>query len=278
MNTRIFRRLALWSTLMFSSVAFAQEQKPFSAGVDNQSLRVAVDLVLLDVSVTDQEGHSAKNLRQDNFKIYEDKVEQAISYFSTEESPVTWGVVVDRSGSMSDMKDVYDAALHMINEGITDDEMFVMTFSRQIDTLSDHTSDRRMLQNALFGLHAKGATALWDAVDSAIDHLKRGKHRKKALLVITDGVDNKSRIRFKRVLDRVRESDIIIYTVGVNTPMGQFAKGRPERDQLIELAEITGGYAHFPTDTGRSRLDPARSRTLWQNFARPWTVKSEPCD
>jgi Ca-activated chloride channel family protein len=253
MRKHLLRGLALWSTLLVTSVAFAQEQKTRSAGTDDQSLRVAVDLVLLDVGVTDKEGRSVRDLGRDNFKVYEDKVEQTISYFSTEESPVTWGVVVDRSGSMRDMEEVYDAALHMINEGVKEDEMFVMTFSRQIDTLSDHTADRRILRDALFGLHAQGATALWDAVDSAIDYLKRGKHRKKALLVITDGVDNKSRLGFRHVLDRIRESDLIVYTVGINTPTGTFAKGRRERDQLEQLAEVTGGYAHFPTDSQKCR-------------------------
>lgn len=242
---------ALWFTMLISSIVSAQEQKTEDS--DNQSLRVAVDLVLLDVAVSDRDGRSVRNLDRGNFKVYEDKVEQTISYFTTEESPVTWGVVVDRSGSMRDMKDVYDAALHMINEGVKDDEMFVMTFSRKIDTLTSYTTDRRVLQDALFGLHAQGATALWDAVDSAIENLKRGKHRKKALLLITDGVDNKSRVSFNRILDRVKESDVIVYTVGINTPTGIFAKGRRERDQLEALAEITGGYAHFPTDSKECR-------------------------
>ena len=81
-----------------------------NALAQEQSLRVAVDLVLVDVSVTDKAGHPVKNLRQDNFQIYEDKLEQPIRYFSTEESSVTWGLVLDRSGSMSNMKDVYEAA------------------------------------------------------------------------------------------------------------------------------------------------------------------------
>ena len=80
-----------------------------------------------------------------------------------------------------------------------------MNFST--DTASELTLDRRILQNAMFGLHARGATALWDAVNSAIDYVKRGQRRKKALLVITDGADNKSVLNFSRVLDRVRESD-----------------------------------------------------------------------
>jgi Ca-activated chloride channel family protein len=245
--------MTLWITVILSSLVFAQDNKSIPAKLGTSDLRVAVDLVLLDVSVSDKSGKFVNNLRQDNFKIYEDKVEQQISYFSTEESPVTWGLVVDRSGSMSDMKDVYDAALHMMNEGTTEDEMFVMTFSRNIDSLSELTLDRRALQNAMFGLHAQGATALWDAVNSGIDYVKRGKHRRKALLVITDGLDNKSVLSFKRVLDRVRESDLTIYTVGINTPTGVFAKGRDERGQLEQLAEITGGFAHFPTDIEKCR-------------------------
>jgi len=236
-----------------AATVLAQNDQSSPSKPGSPDLRVAVDLVLLDVSVSDRSGHFVKNLRQEDFKIYEDKVQQTVSYFSTEESPLTRGLVVDRSGSMSDMRDVYDAAVHMINEGTTEDEMFVMTFSRNIDTVSGLTLDRRVLQNAMFGLHAQGATALWDAVNSGIDYVKRGKHRRKALLVITDGADNKSVLSFKRVLDRVRESDVTIYTVGINAPTGVFAKGSNDRGQLEQLAEITGGYAHFPTDIEKCR-------------------------
>jgi Ca-activated chloride channel family protein len=222
-----------------------------SAGLtlaQDHSLRVAVNLVLLDVSVTNKTGQYVKDLQQANFKVYEDKVEQPIRYFNTEESPVSWGVVLDRSGSMCHIKEVYDAAMHMINSGTTEDEMFVMTFSRRIDTVTEFTTDRRKLRDALFGLHSEGATALFDAVGSALEHLKQGKHRRKALLVITDGEDNKSVLTFKRVLDRVKESDVVIYTVGMKITMGSSAKARIARNQLQELAEVTGGYAHFPTD------------------------------
>src|SRR5262249_48369176 len=123
----------------------------------------------------------------------------------------------------------------------------------KIDSMSDITLDRRIIQNSIFGLNADGSTALWDAINSGINYLKRGKNRKKALLVITDGLDNKSVLTFKRVLDRVRESDLVIYTVGINTPSGIFAKGSATRDRLTELAEITGGYAHFPTDIEKCR-------------------------
>ena len=213
----------------------------------DHSLRVAVNLVVLDVSVTDKTGHYVKDLQPANFKVYEDKVEQPISYFNIEESPVSWGVVLDRSGSMSDMKEVYDAAVHMINQGTTEDEMFVMTFSRRIDTVTEFTTDRRKLQDALFGLHSEGRTALWDAVGSAIDHLKEGRHRRKALLIITDGQDNRSVLTFKQLLDRVRESDVVIYTVGI----GSFGRALYARNNLQELADVTGGYVHFPKDMER---------------------------
>jgi Ca-activated chloride channel family protein len=120
----------------------------------------------------------------------------------------------------------------------------------------------------MFGLHADGTTALWDSLNSGIDHLKNGKHRKKALLLITDGQDNRSVLTFKRILDRVRESDFVIYTVGINTPSGTFAKGSAARDQLTQLAEITGGYAHFPTDIEKCKETMSEiSREVSEQYA-----------
>src|SRR5207249_9596625 len=89
------------------------------------------------------------------------------------------------------------------------------------DTISELTSDRRQLANSIVGLHADGATALYDAVDSGLDYVKRGKHRKKVLVVVTDGGDNKSRLRYGHLLDKVKESDVLIYTVGMYGGMAQ---------------------------------------------------------
>ena len=98
---------------------------------------------------------------------------------------------------------------------------------------------------------------MYDAVDSALDYLKQGKHRKKVLVVITDGGDNKSRVRLSRLVDRVKESDVLIYTVGM---LGVMAHNPTEarmtqqpRQQLEQLAEITGAYAHFPIDAEKCR-------------------------
>src|SRR5262245_59797240 len=131
--------LFLSFTLLYSAFALAEQKSAPSLSSSDPTLRVAVDLVMLDVSVTDENGKFVKNLSKDSFKVYEDRVQQSPTFFSAEEAPVTWGIVIDRSGSMSDMKAVYDAASHMINEGTAEDEMFLMTFSRKIDSISDIT-------------------------------------------------------------------------------------------------------------------------------------------
>ena len=222
------------------------------------NLKVAVDLVLLDVSVQDKNGQSVRNLEQKDFKVYEDKVEQRIASFSAEESPVTWGLVLDRSRSMQTMmKDVYQSALNVIDQGTTEDEMFIMTFNNKTELVAERTSDRRKLANSIFGLQAEGNTALYDAVDSALDYVKEGKNRKKVLVVITDGGDNRSRINYSHLIDRVKESDVLIYTVGmygamISNPTAARMISGP-KTELERLAEITGAYGHFPADSEKCR-------------------------
>ena len=221
------------------------------------TLQVAVDLVLRDVTVHDKTGKPITNLEREDFKVYEDKVEQSISFFSKEESAVTWGLVLDRSGSMKGrIQEVYEAAVHMLDEGTTEDEMFIMTFGDEVNLVSKLTSDRRQLQESIFGLHAEGSTPLNDAVVSALDYIKQGKHRKKVLVVITDGSDNHSSTSFSRVVDRVRESDVLIYTVGMYDALEalQTRKGSLDnKHNLEEIAEITGAYAYFPTNMEKCR-------------------------
>jgi Ca-activated chloride channel homolog len=252
--TRLFGSLAVF---LFVAIAplFLQPSKVLQ---ESPTLKVAVDLVLLDVSVRDKENHPVRNLNQKDFHVYEDKVEQPITSFSSEESPVTWGLVLDRSSSMQGMmKVVYEAALNVIDQGTSEDEMFIMTFNNRTEIVSELTSDRRQLRNSIFGLHAEGSTALYDAVDSALDYIKRGTHRKKVLVVVSDGGDNRSRIRFSRLIDWVRESDVLIYTVGmyghmVNNPT-EVRSSSQARQELKTLAETTGAYAHFPTDPEKCR-------------------------
>ena len=242
-------------------------------------VRLTTDLVLLNVMVTDRNGQAQLDLQKENFKVYEDGVEQTVSFFGAEETPVSWGLVLDRSASMKKMmEEVYQAALHVLEEGTDEDEAFIATFNNVVTEIVEFTSDRNKLRNSLIGLRATGNTALYDAVAFALKQMRRARHQKEVLVVVTDGEDNSSRTRFSDLIELAQESDILIYTVGMLDSMSATMpapryKGlnrNPDydaqsrnpnekrmpmlredyfREYLKELAEVSGATAHFPSDT-----------------------------
>lgn len=256
---RIRMKRIAWIILMVLSVsalARAQREGPL------ETIRIDTNLVVLRVTVSDQQGRAATSLKQEVFKIYEDGIEQQIGFFSAEESPVSWGLVLDRSGSMMDMmSDVYDAALHVIEDGTSRDETFIVTFNQKPELVIDFTSDQHRLENSVIGLKADGQTALYDAVDFALDHLKHSKNRKKVLVVVTDGEDNASRLKLRDLIERAEEEEAVIYTVGMFGSMGSssglLARLMGERDtrgELKKLAEVTGGSSHFPQNVDQCEV------------------------
>ena len=243
--------LLILLSLLTGLSAKAQQEAPVDV------VKIDTDLVVLRVAVTDQHGRAAVGLRQDAFKVYEDGVQQEVGFFSSEESPISWGLVLDRSGSMVGMMgDVHRAALHVIDEGTSRDEMFIVTFNKKAELISDFTSDRHRLENSTLGLRADGETALYDAVAFALDQLKRAKYRKKVLVVITDGEDNASRLNFRRLVERAEEEEALIYAVGMFQEMGGLRlmdRSGETRVELEKLAEVTGSTAHFPTNVKECR-------------------------
>lgn len=237
--------------------AFAQEHKHETPPQDSTSLKLSTELVSLSVTVTDQKGKAVVGLKRGDFKVYENGIEQPLSFFSTEEMPVCWGLVLDRSGSMMDMiGDVYQAAVHVVDEGTEDDETFIVTFNKKVELVADFIADKHRLQNSILGLRASGETALWDAISFALDHLKEARHRKKVLVVITDGEDNRSRTAFRTLVARAEEAGVLIYTVGMFESSGMFSfgmRGGTPREELAKLAEVTGARAHFPTNVEECR-------------------------
>lgn len=252
-SLRVVQIAAALLALTFSlrSPSLAQEHK-HEPQQDATSLKLSTDLVSLSVTVTDKKGRAITGLKRENFKVYENGVEQPLSFFSAEEAPVSWGIVLDRSGSMMEMiRDVYRAAVHVVDEGTDEDETFIVTFNKNVELGADFISDKHRLQNSILGLRADGGTALWDAVDFALDHLKKARHRKKVLVVITDGEDNSSRIKFRELIERAEEANVLIYPVGMFESIGRFSPGMSggdPRGELEKLAEVTGARAHFPTD------------------------------
>lgn len=252
-SSRVFQMAVALLALAFllRSPSLAQEHKHEPAQ-DAASLKLSTELVSLSVTVTDQKGKAVIGLGREDFKVYENGVEQKLDFFSTEEMPVCWGLVLDRSGSMMDMiGDVYRAAVHVVDEGTEEDEAFIVTFNKKVELVADFISDKHRLQNSILGLRASGETALWDAISFALDHLKEAKHRKKVLVVITDGDDNSSRTAFRTLVARAEEAGVLIYTVGMFESVGMRGfgmRGSSSREELAKLAQITGASAHFPTN------------------------------
>jgi len=202
------------------------------------------------VAVADQRGVPIIGLGKENFRISEDGVEQQVRHFSNDDVPFTLGMVLDRSGSMSMViDDVYKAALHTLEASRPEDESFVIVFNDKIDLVQDFTSDRKALQHALRKVAAGGQTALYDAVYTAINHIRKGKYRKKALLVVTDGADNSSETSYRELLQVAKESEVQIHVIGFFGDAMRFGSAfqdSPAVDKLSQLATVTGGRAYFP--------------------------------
>jgi len=198
-----------------------------------KSLKVDVELVMVNVSVSDSEDHPLTDLKSENFQMFEDKVEQKIRYFSSEATPVSLGIVFDISHSMERKLDfAKGAAMRFLQTGTPDDEYFLVEFSSRARLAEGFTSDIRRLRDRLSLTPAEGATALYDAVYLGLSKLKSGQNPKKALLLITDGEDNHSRYSRREIRQVARESDAQIYVLDLG------------RALVGDLAEMTGGHSY----------------------------------
>src|SRR2546425_1416944 len=201
-----------------------------------KSLKVDVELVMVNVAVTDSDTRPVTDLKAENFQIFEDKVEQQIRYFSSEAAPLSLGIVFDISHSMERKLDfAKDAAMKFLETGTPDDEYFLVEFSTRARLAEGFTSDIKRLRDRLSLTPAEGSTALYDAVYLGLSKVKAGQHPKKALLLITDGEDNHSRYSRGDIRDVVRESDAQIYVIDLG------------RALIEDLAEMTGGHSYRTT-------------------------------
>ena len=214
-----------------------------------QTLKIDVELVLVNATVTDPQNRYVTGLGQEHFQVWEDKTEQKIDYFSAEDVPISLGVIFDISGSMKDkISTARDAAVTFLKTGNPDDEYFLVEFANRPEVAEDFTTDVSKLQNRLIFAPAKGMTAMYDSVYLGLEKLKEGSNPKKALLLITDGEDNRSRYTFANVKDFIKEQDVQIYAIGiVDTYNSQLTTGRTGRAMIEELADLTGGRSFFPT-------------------------------
>lgn len=239
-----------WRRTVLAFVSLVPVASLCLSNSQERPIRVEVDLVPLYVTVADRRGAPLPGLRENNFRVWEDDVEQKISHFSVDDAPYTIALVLDRSGSMTMViDDVFLAAFHTFEASKAEDEAFVIVFNDRIELVQEFTSDRKTLRRALHKVRASGQTALYDAVYTALVHIRKGRHEKKALLVVTDGADNSSETTFKELLEFARESPATIYIVGFFGDMmrfGSLLRDSPDAEKLTRLAEATGGRAYFP--------------------------------
>jgi len=217
--------------------------------VGNEVLITNTDLITLTVTVTDIYGRFVSGLGKNAFSVLDDKQQQEISYFSDDDSPVSVGVIFDVSGSMSGEKvrRARDALAHFIQTSHDSDEYFLIAFNSRVQLLLDRTRDGNAVLDKLTFVQTKNNTALYDACYLGVERVQRGTHPKRALLLISDGQDNNSRYTFNELRRVLKESDVVVYAIGilsggdVGSSLGMEGQGI-----LEELASVSGGKAFFP--------------------------------
>ena len=217
-------------------VASQQESKP-------KALKTETELTLVNVSVTDPMDRIVTGLEQENFRVYEDGVEQEVVHFSSEDIPVSIGVIFDMSGSMSDkIQKSRLAAGQFFRTSNPQDEFFLVDFNDRAQLISPFTASVDDLQNRLMFTNAHGLTALLDGIYLGLSQMKGAHNTKKALLIISDGGDNHSRYSEVDVRKYSQEADVQIYAIGLFEPGGgPTPEERAGPELLNGLTEMSGG-------------------------------------
>ena len=235
------RRL-LWSCLLgafvFSTALSAGEEDDLPP-----RFRVNVDTVVLRVTVTDPLNRYVVGLERDHFKVFENKLQQTLTHFSSDKTPISVGIILDMSGSMGDsILSARSSVIRFLEQGDPADEYFLVTFNERSSLLRDFTNRSENIQNEITVKNPKGRTALYDAIYLGLEKIRAARNEKKALIVITDGEDNSSRYTFSELKDFVKESDAQIYVIGERGEMGY------GRNIITEIVRLTGGRAFFPNN------------------------------
>lgn len=233
---------------------------------EGDTVKVDTNLVNLNVRVIDRNNRTVNDVRQEEFRVYEDGVLQKIEFANTTEVPISYGLAIDTSGSLrSQIVKVIDAGKTIINSNKPGDETFLMRFisSDKIEVARDFTADKAELIDVLESFFPEGGqTAVIDAVYLAAEHVaayKKGNdiedRRRRALIVVTDGEDRDSYYKDRDLFARLREEDVQIYVIGFVNELDDEKKGFFIRksaksksvDLINRMAEETGGRAFFPT-------------------------------
>jgi Ca-activated chloride channel homolog len=208
-------------------------------------LHMDVDLALINVTVTDPYNRLVTGLDPDNFRVYEDNIEQEVVTFSSEDVPISIGVIFDFSGSMANkIGKAREAALQFFKTANPQDEFFLVSFNERAELTSAFTNSIEDLQSRMMMTAPKGRTALLDAIYLGLSQMKGARNGKRALLILSDGGDNHSRYNESDIKRLVKEADTQLYAIGIFDPLG-YRNRTPEElngpSLLGEVTELTGG-------------------------------------
>ena len=205
-------------------------------------IRMNVDMVLIPITVTDPMNRLVVGLEQDDFQIFENSSPQKIRSFASEDAPISIGIIFDLSGSMtSKLLRAKASILQFVKTANPEDEFFVIGFNDRPELIEDFTSSVEDIQARLATVRSGHRTALLDAIYFGMKKMQQAKHERKALLVVSDGGDNRSRYTEGEVRSQVRESDVEIYAIGIFDRYASTPEERTGPQLLDELSEETGG-------------------------------------
>jgi Ca-activated chloride channel homolog len=218
-------------------------------------IKVDVNMVLVPVTITDPMNRLVTGLDRENFKVFEGREQQEIKTFSSEDAPVSIGVIFDMSGSMGSKIDrAREAVSEFFKTANPQDEFFVIAFSETPDEIADFTTSVDDIQGRLLYTIPKGRTALLDAIYLGVSKMRQAKYPKKAMLIISDGGDNHSRYTEGEIRSMVKEADVLIYAIGIYDHSFASEEERLGPELLSDVTELTGGRA-FTIDNPNDLAD-----------------------
>jgi VWFA-related protein len=264
--------------ILVAGIALAQA--PPAPQDDVPLYRSDARLVLLNASVVDKTGKLVTNIPQSAFKILEDGVEQQIRLFRREDVPVSMGIIVDNSGSMTSKRSrVAAAALEMVKQSNPDDEVFIVNFNDDTHFDQPLTNDVKKLEAALARMEARGGTAMRDALSKSINYVKKnGKKDKKVLVVITDGNDNSSDITLEQVLRQAQNSEVLIYAIGLLNEE-EAGEARSAKKALKSLVDASGGADYYPKSTSDvQEITPRVAHEIRNQYILGYTSSNQTLD
>jgi Ca-activated chloride channel family protein len=252
-------------------VASATYSAPYSG---SGLIRTSSNLVLVPVTITDDRNRPVVGLDENNFQLFENKKPQEIKNFSTEDAPVSVGILVDTSGSMAAKLDRAREAVQQFCESSNpDDEFFLITFADQPRFATDFTTHSDELANNLLTANSKGRTSLLDAIYLGIHKMREARYARKALLIISDGGDNHSRYSERDIKSAVRESDVSIYAIGTYERWVSSQEELLGPELLRNIAEATGGFAFSLNAAGDM---PAMTRNISSRLRHQYVLAYSP--